>query len=139
MTFYRPGGGAKAINPQYDMVYTDAIGGATAWLPVNKGDTLAVNIARAALTFQTTAKSLVTKSAVAYEASVLMELKMFGGDADAEAWPIDQWQNAVVATARSAHRAGWVRLRVLNINNSDSTGVALALQVSRTGDVGAST
>lgn len=139
MTFYRPGGGAKAINQQYDMVYTDAIGGATGWLPVNKGDTVAVNISRAALTFQTTAKSVVTKSQIAYEASVLMELKMFGGDSDAEAWPVDSWQNAVIATSRRAHRAGWVRLRVVNINNSDGTGVALALQVTRTGDVGAST
>ena len=136
--FYRPGGGQR-INPQYDMVYADFINGATAWCPVNKGDTIAVNVARAALTFQTVAQSLVTKSAVAPEVQILMELKMFGGDPDAAAWPIDQWQNMVVATSRRASRAGWTRLRIININNSDGTGVAMALQITRTGDSGAVT
>ena len=85
------------------------------------------------------AQSQVTKSPIAMEAQVLLELKMFGGEKDFEAWPIDQWQNLVVATDRRAHRAGWVRLRVVNINNSDGTGVAMALQVSRTGESGVAT
>lgn len=137
--FYRPGGTSKAPNRQYDMVYADFINGATDWLPINKGDTIAVNVARAALTFQTVAQSLVTKSAVAPEVQILMELKMFGGDPDVAAWPIDQWQNMVVATSRRASRAGWTRLRIININNSDGTGVAMALQITRTGDSGAVT
>ena len=130
--FYRPGGAAKRINLQYDMVYVDFIGGATGWLPVSEGDTIAVNIARAKITFQNAAQSQVVKSAVAPEVQVLLELKMFGGDADSDAWPTDQWQNLIVATSRSAKRNGWVRLRVTNINNLDGTGVALAIQVSRT-------
>lgn len=137
--FYRQGGSLKAINRQYDFVYTDQIGGATGWLPTNKGDTIAVNIARAAIAFVSAAASQVTKSALAPECSAVLEMKMFGGDKDVEAWPIDQWQNLLVATSRRAHRAGWVRLRLLNVNNSDGTGVALALQISRTGESGAVT
>jgi hypothetical protein len=136
MTFYRPGGTAKAPNRQYDSVYTDAVGGATDWLPVNKGDNIAVNIVRASIVFNNAAQSVVTKSPVSPEVQVLAELKMFGGDPDGDAWPIDQWQNLVVATSRRSHRAGWVRLRVVNINNADGTGVAMALQVTRSGSDG---
>jgi hypothetical protein len=135
--FYRPGGSAKRIDAQQDTVYTDAINGASGWLPVNKGNMVSINIARASLTFQSVAQSLITPSAVAPEAQILMEMKIQGGDPDAAALPIDQWQNMVVATARRIHRAGWVRLRVVNVNNGDGTGVVMAMQVSRTGDPGA--
>ena len=127
--FYRPGGTAKAPNRQQDYVYTDAIGGATDWLPVSKGNTLAINIARASIVFQSAAQSQVTTSPVAPEVQVLLECKTGGGFT----FPIDQWQNMVVATERYSHRGGFVRLRVVNINNSDATGVAMALQVNRTG------
>lgn len=137
--FYRPGGFSQRINQQYDSVYTDAVGGATGWLPVSKGNTISVNIARAAFTFQSVAQSLITPSPIAPEVQVLMEMKMFGGDPNSAARPIDQWQNLVVATSRRAHRDGYVRLRVVNINNSDGTGVVMDMQVSRTGDAGAST
>ncbi len=137
--FYRPGGSTTRINPQSDTVYSDAIGGASGWLAVSKGNTIAVNIARAALTFQSTAQSLITPSPVAPEVQVIMEMKMFGGEPDSSARPIDQWQNLVVATSRRAHREGWVRMRIVNINNSDGTGVVMDMQISRTGDVGAST
>jgi hypothetical protein len=132
--FYRPGGSASRISAQYDTVYADTIGGATGWLPVSKGDTLSVNIARAALTFQSVAQSEIKPSAISPEAQVLLEMKMYGGDPDASARPIDQWQNIVVATSRSVHRAGYVRLRVVNINNGDGTGVVMDLLVNRTGD-----
>lgn len=137
--FYRPGASDKRINAQYDTVYADFVGGATGWLPVNKGDTIAVNVSRAALTFQSAAQSVITSSAVAPEVQVLMELKLYGGDPDVSARPIDQWQNMVVATSRRAHRGGWARLRIVNINNGDATGVVLDMQVTRTGDVGAVT
>lgn len=137
--FYRPGGSGNRINAQYDTCYVDFIGGATAWLPINKGDDIAVNVSRAAITFNTPASSLITPSAIAPEAQVLMEMKVFGGDPDASARPIDQWQNMVVATSRRAHRAGWVRLRVVNLNNGDGTGVVMDLQISRTGESGAVT
>lgn len=137
--FYRPGGAAKRINVQYDSVYSDAVGGATGWLPVSKGNTISINIARASLAFVSAAQSTITPSPLAPEVQVIMEMKMFGGDADASARPIDQWQNLVVATSRRAHRDGWARLRVVNINNADGTGVVMDMQVSRTGDVGAST
>lgn len=137
--FYRPGGSAKRINAQYDTCYVDFVNGATGWLPVSRGNTIAVNISRAALTFQSIAQSLITPSAVAPEVQVLLELKVYGGDPDASARPIDQWQNMVVATSRRAHRDGWVRLRVVNINNGDGTGVVLDVQVSRTGETGAVT
>lgn len=141
MTFYRPGGTAQAPNRQYDFVYTDnAVDGsnATDWLPINKGDTIAVNIARASILFQTPAQSQVTCTPIAPEAQIVMECKLLGGPAPIT-MPIDQWQNMVVATSRRAHRAGWARLRVVNINNSDGTGVMLAMQVSRTGESGAVT
>lgn len=137
--FYRPGGSTTRINPQSDTVYADTIGGASGWLAVSKGNTIAVNIARASLTFQSSAQSIITPSPVAPEVQVIMEMKMFGGDPNSSARPIDQWQNLVVATSRRAHREGWVRLRIVNINNSDGTGVVMDMQVSRTGDVGAST
>lgn len=139
MTFYRPGGSALRINTQYDSVYADFIGGATAWLPVSKGNTISVNVCRAAIAFQTAAQSNVTPSPIAPECTVLMEMKMFGGDNNNNARPIDQWQNIVVATSRRAHRDGWVRLRLLNLNNSDGTGVQMDMQISRTGDAGAVT
>ena len=120
-------------------MYADFIGGATGWLPINRGDNIAVNVSRAALTFQSVAQSLITPSPVAPEVQVVMELKVFGGDPDASARPVDQWQNLVVATSRRAQRAGWVRLRIININNSDGTGVVMDMQVSRTGDDGAVT
>lgn len=137
--FYRPGGSSTRINVQQDTVYADFIGGATGWLPVNKGDTISVNIARAAIAFQSAALSRITPSAVAPEVQVLMEMKLYLGDNDAEARPIDQWQNMVVATSRRVHRAGRVRLRIVNINNGDGTGVVMDMQVSRTGDAGAVT
>jgi hypothetical protein len=137
--FYRPGGTQKAINRQYDSVYSDAVNGATAWLPVAKGDVIAVNVCRASITYGNAAASQVTKSPNSPECSVLMELKMFGGDADSDAWPIDKWQNLVVATSRIATRDGWVRLRLLNVNNQDGTGVAMALQISRSGNTGLGT
>lgn len=137
MTFYRPGGNAKRINAQYDTVYADFIGAVTGWLPVNRGDNVSVNISRASLLFQSVASSQITPSTVAPEVQVIMELKIFGGDKDAAARPVDQWQNMVVATSRRAHRAGWVRLRVVNINNGDGTGVVMDMQITRTGDNGA--
>ena len=136
--FYRPGGYGDRINVQYDEVYTDFIDGATGWLPCNRGDWIAVNIARASIEFTSTASSVVTKEVTAPEVQVLLELKSIGGPQHKESWPIDQWQNIVVATGVRVHRAGFVRLRVLNINNTDGTGVAMALQVTRTADTGAS-
>jgi hypothetical protein len=137
--FYRPGGSASRINNQNDTVYADFVGGATGWLPVSKGNTISVNIARASLAFVSAASSTITPSPVAPEVQVIMEMKMYGGDPDASARPIDQWQNIVVATSRRAHREGWARLRIVNINNAESTGVVMDMQIARTGDVGAST
>lgn len=136
--FYRPGGTANAPNRQQDYVYADFIGGATDWLPINRGDTISVNIARASIVFGTVAQSQITCSAVAPEVQILLECKLLGGSAPL-VMPIDQWQNMVVATTRRAARAGWVRLKIVNINNGDGTGVAMALQVTRTGDSGAVT
>ena len=137
--FYRPGGSATRISVQNDTVYADSVNGATGWLPVSKGNTISVNIARASLAFVTAAASTITPSYVAPEAQVVMEMKMYGGDPDSSARPIDQWQNIVVASSRRAHREGWVRLRIVNINNSEGTGVVMDMQIARTGDVGAST
>jgi hypothetical protein len=135
--FFRPGGFGDRINVQYDEIFCDAIDGATGWLPCNRGDWCAVNVARASINFQSAASSMVTKEVTAPEVQVLLELKSIGGQKHAEAWPIDQWQNVVVATGVRIHRAGFVRLRILNINNTDGTGVAMALQVTRTADTGA--
>lgn len=126
--FYRPGGSDQRINAQFDEVYTDLIDGATGWLPVNYGNEIGVNIARASIVYNNAASSVVTRSPMAYEAVIVMEQKLTGLDG---AWPMDEWQNIVVATKRTATRDGWVRLRVLNINNMDGDGVSLALQVSR--------
>ena len=133
--FYRPGGGPR-INQQYDECYADFIGAATAFLPVNKGDWIAVNACRASIAFVDPATSIVTKIPTAPEINVLLEMKTIGGQTDDECWPIDQWQNQVVARGLRAHRAGSVRMRILNVNNSEGTGVAMALQLSRTGDSG---
>jgi hypothetical protein len=137
--FYRPGGTNGRINVQYDEVYSDFVNGATDFLPVNKGDWIAVNACRASIQFGNPGSSVVTKVPTAPEVQLLLEMKTIGGQKHEESWPIDQWQNLVVATGLRAHRAGWVRLRILNINNVDGTGLAMALQVTRTGDTGAST
>jgi len=134
--FYRTGGAGDRINVQYDEIYADQINGATGWLPINKGDWMAVNACRASIEFKSTASSIVKKVVTAPEMVLLLEMKTIGGQRDEESWPIDQWQNVVVATGLRAHRAGFARLRVPNINNTDGTGVALALQVTRTGDNG---
>ena len=135
--FYRPGGSASRINAQFDTVYADTIGAATGWLPVSAGDALAVNVARAALDFESVAASTIKPSAIAPEVQVLLEMKLYGGDPDASARPMDQWQNVVVATSRRVNRDGYVRLRIVNINNGDGTGVVMDLLVNRTGDSGA--
>lgn len=137
--FYRPGGSATRISNQTDTVYADSINGATGWLPVSKGNTISVNIARASLAFVSAASSTITPSPVAPEVQVIMEMKLYGVDPDVSARPIDQWQNIVVATSRRAHREGWTRLRIVNINNAEGTGVVMDMQIARTGDVGAST
>lgn len=136
--FYRPGGFGYRINAQYDEVFCDFVNGATGWLPINKGDWIAVNACRASINFQSPASSTVTKVATAPEMEMLLEMKSIGGQKDAESWPIDVWQNLVVAIGMRAHRAGWVRLRLLNLNNTSGDGIAMALQVTRTGDSGAS-
>lgn len=135
--FYRPSGTSKRINAQYDEVYADFVDAATDFLPINKGDWIAVNACRASIEFQTPASSVVTKVPTAPEMQLLLEMKTIGGQKHEESWPIDQWQNLVVATGVRAHRAGWIRLRILNINNADGSGLAMALQVTRTnsGDV----
>jgi hypothetical protein len=136
--FYRPGGYSDRINVQYDECYADYIGAVTGWLPVNKGDWIAVNACRGSIEFSNPGSSVVTKIHSAPEMQLLLELKSLGGQRDEECWPIDQWQNVVVATGLRAHRAGWVRLRILNINNLEGNGLAMMLQVTRTGDSGVS-
>jgi hypothetical protein len=136
--FYRPGGFGDRINVQYDEIYADFIGAATGWLPVNKGDWIAINSCRASIDYQDPGSAIVTKVATAPEMQLLLEMKTIGGQHDKESWPIDQWQNLVVATGMRVHRAGWVRLRVLNINNVEGTGLAMALQISRNIDSGSS-
>jgi hypothetical protein len=136
--FYRPGGTSGRINVQYDEVYADQVDGATDFLPVNRGDWIAVNACRASLDFGSPASSTVTKVPTAPEMQLLLEMITLGGQKHEEAWPIDQWQNLVVATGLRAHRAGFIRLRILSINNLEGTGLAMALQVTRTGDMGAS-
>jgi hypothetical protein len=139
VTFYRPGGSSQRIAPQLDTVYVDFIGGHSGWLPVAKGDTISVNIARASIVFSTPASSTITPSPIAPEVQVIMEMRLFSGDPDSSARPIDQWQNMVVATSRRVHRNGWVRFRIVNINNTDGTGVVMDMQISRTGESGAVT
>lgn len=98
-----------------------------------------MNVARASIVFGSPAQSSVIKTPISPEATILAELQTLGGVSSDNAWPIDQWQNMVVATSRRAVRAGWVRLRIVNVNNSDGTGIAMALQISRTGETGAVT
>jgi hypothetical protein len=129
--FYRPGGNVKAINRQYDNVYADFNGATTGWLPVVAGNWVGVNICRASIAYNNAAQSVVTKNVVAPECVVLMELKSFGVQSNVEALPIDQWENMVVADGRLMNSDGWVRLRLLNVNNGDGTGVSMSLQVNR--------
>lgn len=132
--FYRQGGSDTRINAQYDYVFSDTIGGATGWLPVNKGYTIAVNVAKAFLTFQNAAQSKVSKVTISPEVVVVAELKM-GGDSDDEAFPVQVWENQIVSDSLCAQRAGFMRLRIVNINNDGGTsGVAMAMQVNRTGE-----
>ena len=98
--FFRPGGSSKRINTQYDSVYVDFVNGATDWLPVYFGNWVAVHVARASIMFSSPASSVVSKNVVSPEAEVLLEMKSFGGQKDEEAWPLDYWQNVVVATGR---------------------------------------
>ena len=134
--FYRIGGTSKAPNRQQDFVFADTVDMATDWLPVSKGDDVAVNIARAVLTFGTVADSLVTSSPIAPECQVILEQKMLGGP-NPTVFPIDTWQNMVVATSRDIKAQGWVRLIIKNINNDGgASGLSMALQVNRTGVAG---
>ena len=134
--FFRPGGTVRAPNRQYDVVYVDFADGATDWLPVARGNLVAVNVCRASIEYTNAVVSRVIKTDVAPECVVLLENKQFGYMRDNEAWPIDRWQNLVVATSRRPSLDGWWRLRLLNVNNMDGTGIALTMQVNRTGDSG---
>lgn len=133
--FFRKGGGAKALNQQIDVVYTDNIGDSTAWLPVTRGNWVAVNVCRSSINYSNPVASTVTKSVSAPECIVILEQKG-GGEANAEAWPIDRWQNMLVATGRRVNFDGYARLRLVALNQLDGMGVSLGLQVNRTGDNG---
>lgn len=134
--FYRSGGSLRAINRSYDEIYSDAVDGATGWLPVNRGNWLGVNICRATIVFGSTASSVVKKTPQAPQVDIVLEMKTQGGQADVEAWPIDRWQDLLVATGMIMHRDGWVRLRITTVNNQDGTGASMALQVNRNGNMG---
>lgn len=136
--FYRPGGNSQRITPQYDYVFADFVGAATGWLPITRNYQIAVNVSRASIIFGSPSQSQVIKNPISPEVVVLLEMKN-GGEQDNEAWPIDQWANMVVATDRRCHRSGYVRLRILNFNNLNGDGIAMALEISRTGDAGAVT
>jgi hypothetical protein len=73
--FYRPGGSSLRINAQYDECYADFTDAATGFLPVNKGDWIAVNLSRASIEFKDTATSIVKKTATAPEVQLLLEMK----------------------------------------------------------------
>jgi len=117
-------------------VYSDAVDGATGWLPVSRGNWLAVNACRATIVFGSTASSVVKKTPQAPQVDIVLEMKTIGGQADSEAWPIDRWQDLLVATGMIMHRDGWVRLRITTVNNQDGTGASMALQVNRNGNMG---
>ncbi len=134
--FYRAGGSLTRINVQYDEVYSDAVDGATGWLPVYRGNWLGVNLCRASIVFNNSASSTVKKTPQAPQGEVVLEMKTQGGQANNEAWPVDRWEDLLVSTGMQMNRDGWVRLRITNINNQDGTGFAMALQVNRNGNMG---
>ncbi len=134
--FYRAGGSLTRISVQYDEVYSDAVDGATGWLPVTRGNWLAVNLCRASIVFNNSASSVVKKTPQAPQGEVVLELKTQGGQTNTEAWPVDRWEDLLVSTGMQINRDGWVRLRITNINNQDGTGFAMALQVNRNGNMG---
>lgn len=126
--FYRPGGSATRIGVQIDEVYTDTVDGATGWLQVVTGNVIGINIARATIQYVNAASSIVSRNLQSPEAVVVLEMKTLG---DGDPWPIDTWQNLIVATSRKANRNGWVRLRIVNINDMNGDGVSMAMQISR--------
>ncbi len=134
--FYRAGGSLTRISVQYDEVYSDAVDGATGWLPVTRGNWLGVNLCRASIVFNNSASSVVKKTPQAPQGEVVLEMKTQGGQTNTEAWPIDRWEDLLVSTGMQINRDGWVRLRITNINNLDGTGFAMALQVNRNGNMG---
>ncbi len=134
--FYRAGGSLTRINAQYDEVYSDAVDGATGWLPVTRGNWLGVNLCRASIVFNNSASSVVKKTPQAPQGEVVLEMKTQGGQTNTEAWPVDRWEDLLVSTGMQINRDGWVRLRITNINNLDGTGFAMALQVNRNGNMG---
>ena len=94
---------------------------------MSKGNTISVNIARASLAFVTAAASTITPSYVAPEAQVVMEMKMYGGDPDSSARPIDQWQNIDPAVfGRIMSVAQLVGKAVTKAFDADRAGVIIA-------------
>lgn len=126
--FYRPGGTEGRISTQFDEVYADFVDGATAWLPISRGNQLGINIARASIEYINPASSIVTRSAVAPQATIRLELKTMGSG---DAWPVEEWQNEVVADQVLAKRDGFARLRITNIDQIEGDGVSMAIQVAR--------
>lgn len=127
--FYRQGGSASRINTQFDEVYADFIDGATGWMPVSNGNEIAINIARASITYVSSAASAVKRSALAPQTVVVLEMKTTG---NGDSFPINSWQNVLVALKQVAARNGWVRLRIVNIDTaSGGDGLSMSIQISR--------
>jgi hypothetical protein len=124
--FYRPGSG-KRISRQEDEIFTDTEGNSTAWLPCQKGDVVGVTASKAALLTTPNPTIFTIQKFPQYPiATFILELKA-GGALDIEAYPLDQWENALVAESVAIVRPGFFRVRVASIMGSFPSGESTAV------------
>jgi hypothetical protein len=136
---YRAPGGLLA--KWEDEVFVDSAGLATHWLNTLASDSVSVMTAKAALlSTPNPAIFQVKKFREFATATIVLEQKR-GGQADVEAYPMEDWQNAGVQAQVPVVAAGFCRLRLVSYvppfsaeggANVVSIGVALRIFVDRT-------
>lgn len=135
--FYRKSNQPNRISKSYDEIYSDQPGAATDWLPFSMGDYLIITVTKASPLAVTNpnpqaiqAYQLISSQGFP-NASIILETKR-GGEADAEAKPVQQWINQGVYYRGSPGGYGFSRLRINTINTTqDAEGVVLSLTVDK--------
>jgi hypothetical protein len=136
--FYREGSNpATRLDKRRDAVYADAVGHATAWLPVQRSDTIALSVCKARLALAAVSPpgqhlfDILPVGRDFPNATVVLEHK-YGGQPDAAARPLEEFVNSPVSATHGAVPVGFVRLRLTCIDNTtDSDGVYLGLTVDQ--------
>lgn len=134
--FYRQNLLPQRISKTYDAVYVDSVGETSGWLPIGtNGSRINVTISKASLQaiFNPNPSMLQQYEIViadGYPNGVVILEQKLGGQADATAVKIAEFNMIVVAWKSPPLAPGFYRLRLTALNNnSDPTGIYMSLGV----------